>query len=326
MRSLATRIALCLAVIALGRPAAGVSVTPPLAGLDPLGVLTGSRLPLGACGLVVVTGREGPLSVSGSAPTLTIGATIGGGPEATLTADEVLDHLLGVRLLTGVELAAADVDRSGDIDAADLVRVVLHGGTYVSGGDPRALVAVMPDGDGPLDERSVLSALGTRTVSDDGAPVGTFDVVHEESLASLAPSRLTIFPGETVNIALQIDNDIGTMPVTAYTAKILYSAAAFDLVGSVTGAADNGDFEGTPSVTTGSGFVTVSQSLTSRSPGGERVINVANATFRLRSGVQAGQLLGFALDGAATSLTPLGGSPVAPPAIKLLGCAVHVGP
>jgi hypothetical protein len=304
---------------------AGVVLDPAAPGLDPQGVLAFARLPLGGCAVVRVSGGDGPLAVAGSGSALSLDATVGGGPAAEITTDKIVQHLLGAHELSGDDLIAADLDHSGEIDAADLVHVVLHGGTIITGGDPQALICARPDGDGPLSERNLTQALGTKSVKDDGVTVGTIEVAVQDNLMSVVPDHLSLLPGQSLNVALQIDTTVNGVATVAYRARIVYDPSRLTLT-FLSGATDNEDFAAVPDFVLAPDSIELSDAVASRRDISQAAINVANVTFDVNSTAHAGDVLPFSLDQSRARMTPLGGSPLTPPAIKVLGCAVRIGP
>lgn len=320
MSLLATAVSAAVPTVSL-EPAA------PVTGMDPQGVLNTfePRLPIGAAALIRVTDGDRVITISNEdEDVIALDETLGGGPEILVTDDLIEDYLLGLDRLNDDELEACDLNFDGDVDIADLITVLPYPGSqWHTGGDPIALIAAMPDGSGPLRDASVASAQVPRIILADGQFIDTIDVAVVENLMSLVPSRLAVRPGESFSIALQIDSQVNFSPTFGYSARVSWASQAVEL-GSVAGAADNEDFDAIPDYQFNGDTVTLGDIVTSRGDISEAVINVANIPFTLSPSAQPGTLIPFIFDTSVCSIQPQLGSPITPPTVKVLGCAIRV--
>ncbi len=299
---------------------------PAIGAIDPQATLLAfDGLPLGASARVRVAGGDRVLTISGTS-NVRVDVTQGGGPNQTVTTEGVVNHLLGASVLTGDPLEAADLNLDGLVDAGDLVRIVLYGGSLFTGGDPFALISATPDGEGPLNDGSGLSGFNFQ-VREDGNFAGNVTAIQVPELVSLVPHPMTVLPGGTFNLALQIDSESNFAPTVAYRARLLFDSGVLT-PGSVRGAVSNEDFEDPPSVVSGPGFVELSDSVAFRADLGAAVINVANVTFTVNSSTLPLTHTAIVFDQGNTTLTPSGQPPLPPGigGIRTLGCGIRVGP
>jgi hypothetical protein len=296
----------------------------PIGALDPTNVLTGDLLPLGACARLTVVNGDRPLEISNIDDNLRLGITIGGALDFTVTEQNLTEHMIGQNEYSDSQREAADVNFDGEVDVADLVELLFYPSNELFvGGDPHALVVARPDGAGPLDDESVLGALGPKLVEHDGSFADFFDVEVVDNVMSLTPSQLEVQPGDAVTISLQIDSAVGTGHTLGYTARVAWDGSLTAL-GTVSGAVDNGDFSSAPSFSFDGNHVDLDELLTLRTDVTESVINVANIPFTVSSSAQPGDLIAVVIDPTNVTLVPQLGAPLEPPVVRVIGCAVQV--